>query len=99
LNFTPAPTADEVEEFGFPEPASTWPVPRRRRARLLRFALCELFALLVLAVAVMVGLAHRLPEDPVSLMAKIATILSAIAVAVIPIGFYGLPETLPRSNR
>ena len=99
LHFTPAGSDDEAEEFGFPEAAAASPIQRRRRARLLRFALCELFALMALAGAVTLGLAHRLPEDPVSLMAKIATILSAIAVAVIPIVFYGLPETLPRSNR
>jgi hypothetical protein len=40
-----------------------------------------------------------LPDDPVSTVAKIVTIVSTIAVAVIPVVFYGLPETLPRSNR
>lgn len=91
---------DEGEMFDFPESDMLWPVlKRRRRARLIRFFLYELFALAGLVSSAMIGLSHRLPNDPLSIAAKILTIASAVAVAVVPIIFYGLPETLPRSRR
>jgi hypothetical protein len=40
-----------------------------------------------------------MPTDPLSFIAKILTIAAAVALAVIPIIFYGLPETLPGSRR
>jgi hypothetical protein len=91
---------DETEQFGFPESTTLWPsVQRRRRARLIRFVVYELIALVALVLSAGVGLSHRLPNDPISLVTKVLTIASAIAVVVVPIIFYGLPETLPRSQR
>jgi hypothetical protein len=98
LQFTPAAATDDAEQFEFPE-ADKGPNAVRRRARLLHFVLWELFALTVVGLAIMVGLSHRLPDDPVATAAKIVAIVFAIAVAAIPVVLYGLPETLSRSNR
>ncbi len=100
LHFEPATAAGEPEEFGFPEALAPWPsIKRRRRARLIRFVVYEVFAIALLAASVMTGLSHRATEDPLSVVAKILTIVSAIVVAAVPILFYGIPETLPRSRR
>jgi hypothetical protein len=98
LQFTAAAPNDDAEEFGFPE-ADKGPNAVRRRARLLRLVLWELFAFTVAGLAIMVGLNHRSPDDPVALAAKIVTIVFAIAVAAIPVVLYGLPERLPQSDR
>jgi hypothetical protein len=99
LHFQPAASARDPEEFGFPEPSVGWPsLVRRRRNRRIRFIGYEMVALAILAVSASMGLSHRMPDDPLTLVMKIATIASAIAVVGIPILFYGLPETLP-TNR
>jgi hypothetical protein len=56
-------------------------------------------AILVLIVAVLVGLAHRAPDDPLNLMTRILAIGAAIVAAAIPVLFYGLPERFPRDPR
>jgi hypothetical protein len=95
----PAP-ANEVEEFGFPESPATWSNLRaRRRARFLRFVVWEVFALTITGLAGVVVLVHRPPDDALALTARIVTIAFAIAAATIPVVFYGLPETLPESDR
>jgi hypothetical protein len=100
LQSAPATAANDAEEFRFPEADTAWPdMERRRRARLWRFILWELVALTIAVLAIMVGLSHRVPNDPVAMVAKIVTIVFAIAVAVIPVVFYGWPKTLPRSDR
>jgi hypothetical protein len=45
------------------------------------------------------ALTNRAPDDSMGFVAKILTIGLAVASAVVPILFYGLPETLPRSRR
>lgn len=100
LHFEPATAEGEPEEFGFPEALSPWlSMQRRRRARLIRFIVFEVFAIALLVGSVMTGLSHRAADDPLSVVAKILTIVSAIAVAAVPILFYGIPETLPRGRR
>lgn len=100
LHFQPAASAHDPEEFGFPEPTVAWPsLLRRRRNRMIRFMGYEIVALAILVVSAVMGIAHRLPDDPLSLVAKIVTIASAVAVVGIPILFYGLPDTLPLSRR
>jgi hypothetical protein len=97
LHFEPAHFDGDTEEFGFSEVGGPWSaLQRRRRSRLIRFIVWELFAVAVLLSAVAIGLSHRLPDDPIALIAKIVAITGAVAVAIIPIVFYGLPETLPR---
>jgi type IV secretory pathway VirB2 component (pilin) len=66
---------------------------------LVRFIVYELIAFALLVTSVAIGLSHRMPTDPLSFIAKILTIAAAVALAVIPIIFYGLPETLPGSRR
>jgi hypothetical protein len=88
--------AGEQEEFAWDEP-SPWPnIQRRRRFKFVRFLAAELILLIFLGVAVNLALSHRLLDDSVALIAKISTITIAVLVAVMPILFYGLPETLPR---
>lgn len=88
------------EEFQFrEEETAESSMQRRRRARLWRFVLWEFCALVIAVVAIMVGLSHRLADDPVAVAAKIVTIVFAIVVAALPVFFYGFPETLPGSNR
>ena len=100
LHFQPAASAHDPEEFGFPEPTVAWPsLRRRRRNRMIRFIGYEIFALAILVVSAVMGIAHRLPDDPLSLVTKIVTIVSAVAVVGIPILFYGLPETMPTNRR
>lgn len=100
LHFQPATSTGEPEEFGFPEATLPWPnLQRRRRNRLIRFIVCEVIGLALLVSAVMIGLSHRSVDDPLSVVTKILTITFAIGVAVVPILFYGLPETLPRIRR
>ncbi len=100
LHFQPATSTGDPEEFGFPGANTPWPnLQQRRRNRLVRFIVFEVIALALLACAVMIGLSHRSMDDPLSVVTKILTITSAIAVAVVPILFYGLPETLPRTRR
>jgi NADH:ubiquinone oxidoreductase subunit K len=100
MQFQPAASPHDPEEFGFPEPAVGWPsLVRRRRNRMIRFISYEVFALAILVVSAVMGLSHRLPDDPLLLVTKIVTIASAVAVVGIPILFYGLPETLPTNDR
>jgi hypothetical protein len=91
-----AAAAGHPEEFGFLEStAATSMIRQRRRARLLRLLLWELFALAVTGVAIKVSLSYRSPNDAVALVAKAVTIGLAIAAVVLPVVFYGLPEKMP----
>jgi hypothetical protein len=79
-------------------------LPRRRLqiqwgSRLVRCLTYEAAAILVLIVAVLVGLAHRAPDDPLNLTTRILAIGAAIVAAVIPVLFYGLPDRFPRDPR
>jgi hypothetical protein len=75
--------------------------PRRRfqvqwQSRLVRCLTFEAAAILILVCAVLLGLAHRAPDDPLSLITRILAIGAAIVAAIIPVLFYGLPERFPR---
>ena len=95
-----AESGDAMEKDPMFDETSTWrTLQRRHRGKLLRFLGFELLALSLLGFSVAFGLAHRLPDDPLSVIAKVAAIVTAIAAAIVPILFYGLPETLPRNRR
>ncbi len=78
--------------------------PRRRfqlqwQSRLVRCLVFEAAAILALICTVLLGLAHRAPDDPLSLITRILAIGAAIVAAIIPVLFYGLPERFPRDPR
>lgn len=76
-----------------------WPdLRRRRRAKLIRFFGIEMIALVILIVSVNLALSNRAPDDWVGVLAKAMTIAMAIVMAIVPIIFFGLPETLPRER-
>jgi len=103
MNFEPAPA--EVDPWSAAEAAWTSEPLRRRRfqiqwgSRLVRCLTYEAAAILVLVGAVLVGLAHRTPDDPLNLLTRILAIGAAIVAAIIPVLFYGLPERFPRDPR
>ena len=77
-----------------------WPeVARRRRQKFVRFLVIEAIALGILILSANLALGGHAQDDWVGVIAKIVTIGMAIAIAVVPIVFYGLPETLPRQPR
>ncbi|MEY2480508.1 MAG: hypothetical protein QOI04_1435 [Verrucomicrobiota bacterium] len=73
-------------------------VARRRRSKLVRFVVFETVALLVLLVLAKLGMSHPFPGDPLRPWFRILTILAALIVGTIPILFYGLPPSLPRTK-
>jgi hypothetical protein len=79
--------------------------PRRRKIkawwkrRFTWFVVCEFLAVLFLLGAVLVGLAHHSPDDPLNLETRHLAIGAALMTAIIPILFYGLPERFPRDRR
>ena len=100
LEYLAPDISTRTEDFQYTEAAVEWPGARRRgRNKLLRFVSCEIVALVVLAVSVLLLWSHRLGNGSLSFAAKVAAIMSAIAVVVLAILFYGLPEKLPRGER
>jgi hypothetical protein len=103
MNVDPDPA--ESDPWWTEEAARTSePRPRLRfqiqwGSRLMRFLTYEAAAILVLLGAVLLGLAHRAPDDPLNLLTRILAIGAAIVAAVIPVLFYGLPERFPRDPR
>jgi hypothetical protein len=107
-----APPSSDVQPYlplkpmdGGPEDETLWddPVPwpnlpRRQRAKMIRFLIIEAIALLILIVSVNVALSNRAPDDWIAVVAKAMTIAMAIVLAVVPILFFGLPKTLPRDR-
>ncbi len=99
--------SDSVESDPWSAEDFAWtPEPLRRPrfqiqwgSRLVRCLMYEAAAILVLLGAVLVGLAHRAPDDPLNLLTRILAIGAAIVAAVIPVLFYGLPERFPRDPR
>ncbi len=89
------------------EEEAAWTSERRPRlrfqiqwgSRLVRCLTYEAVAILVLLGAVLVGLAHRAPDDPLNLLTRVLAIGAAIMAALIPVLFYGLPERFPRDPR
>lgn len=69
------------------------------RGRLMRFLTCEALAILLLVGAVFLGMAHRTPDDPLNMIARVLAIAAAVVAAIVPILFYGLPERVPRNSR
>ena len=108
-----APPSSDVQPYlpqqpmdGGPEDETLWddPMPwpdlaRRGRSKLTQFLIIEGIALLILIVSVNVALSNRAPDDWIAVIAKAMTITMAIVLAVVPIIFFGLPETLPRERR
>ncbi len=93
---------DEWQEEEWLPPARI----RRRRSfnldwnsRFVRFMTYEVAALLVLIISAVLGIRHRLPEDPLSTVTKLLLIAAAVVAAIIPVIFYGLPDRLPRDDR
>lgn len=71
----------------------------RWRGRFARFMTCEAIAILVLITAVVIGMGHRTVDDPVNMITRILAISAAVAAAIVPVLFYGLPERFPRDAR
>lgn len=70
---------------------------QRRRVKLVWFIGCQALALGVVFALVAVGTTQHFADDSVTLALKILTVVAAAAVAIIPIVFYAMPPTLPRS--
>ena len=99
LDFGPAFSEDDAEEFDFNESRPLLSIAdRRRRQRFNRFVACELVILVVLLISTFLGMGHRAFNDPLAIGVRIITLVSAVCAAVIPILFYGLPEMLPRGD-
>jgi hypothetical protein len=71
---------------------------RRRRLKLVRFIIFESVALLALIVLAKLGMSHPFPGDPLRPWFRTMTVLAALPVGIIPILFYGLPPSLPRTK-
>lgn len=71
----------------------------RRRIKLVRFVLFESIALIILLLLAKLGMSHPFPGDPLRPWFRILTIVAALPVGGIPILFYGLPPSLPRTRR
>ena len=71
---------------------------RRRRMKLVRFIIFESVALLVLALLAKLGMSHPFPGDPLRPWFRTMTVLAVLPVGIIPIIFYGLPPSLPRTK-
>ncbi len=102
----------EQTELSFHQPEDTWdesPIPPRAgwpsrlkggwQSRFVRFLTCECVAIFVLVASALIGMRHRLPDDPLNFFTRVLTIASAVVAVVIPVLFYGLPERLPRGDR
>lgn len=98
----PSPVAQEIEEPVY-NGDDLWDTPlpalqRRRRGKMIRFVVIELTTIGIMIFCANMALSYRSADDPMGLLAKILTIAAAVASAVIPILFYGLPDTLPRNR-
>jgi hypothetical protein len=71
----------------------------RYRVKLAGFIACEITAMVVLILAMNFGFSHRSSGDPVELFLRIVAIAAAVGAAIVPLIFYGLPETLSRRER
>jgi hypothetical protein len=90
---------DWDDEMLWDDPMPRLNLLRRRRVKLVRFMTVEVTALIILIVSANLALSSRAPDDWITVVAKVITIVMAIALAVVPILFYRLPETLSRERR
>lgn len=81
------------------KPPSLSSLAPRHRVKLVRFIVCEITAMVVLILAMNFGFSHRSSDDSVALFLKILAIAAAVGAAIVPLIFYGLPETLSRRER
>jgi hypothetical protein len=114
VNFTPVPMAKpepeteedstqpylwETEEF-MSDKARPWPnLQERRRVRLVRCLAIEAIVLTILALSAYLAFSHRMADDLLSWSARIATIVTGVVAAIVPILFYGLLDILPSDHR
>ncbi len=88
----------ETEEFVSDE-TKPWPnLQQRRRVRLVRCLVIEAIVLTILALSAYIAFSHRMTDDLLSWSSRILTIVAGVVAALVPILFYGLPDTLPRQR-
>jgi hypothetical protein len=71
---------------------------QRRRAKFIRFLVCEILAIGALLFSAILGISQRFADDSLTGIFKMLTISAAIAVAIIPVIFYGI-TTNERSRK
>jgi hypothetical protein len=71
----------------------------RRRGKFIAFAISEALALGFLLPSLAFGLLRRASDPTLALSMNVVTITAAAAVAIIPIIFYAIVPTIPRSER
>lgn len=74
-------------------------LPRHRNIKLVRFIMCEFIAIGVLILAAEFDFSHLSAEDLVSLFWRSLASAAFVGAAVLPIIFYGLPDTLRGKKR
>jgi hypothetical protein len=80
--------------------AEEWPeIRERQRTKFFWFVGCEVVVLALLVGAVLFGWSNRFGYGSLSPAARLGAVVGAIVAAVLPIIFYGLPQTLPRDRR
>jgi hypothetical protein len=70
---------------------------RHRRVKFIRFIICQIIALSIVAGSAALGISPWFTDESLRLTFTWLTIAGAIAAVAIPIVFYALPATLPRS--
>jgi hypothetical protein len=70
---------------------------RHRRVKFIRFIICQIVALSIAAGSAALGISQWFTDESLRLTFTWLTIAGAIAAVTIPIVFYALPPTLPRS--
>ena len=71
----------------------------RRRNKFVGFIIAEASAIGLLLVAGAFAVLLRQPDPALALSINIATIVAAVAVAMIPIIFFAIAPVLPSDNR
>jgi hypothetical protein len=72
---------------------------QRRRSKLIGFIIAEASALGLLLITGAFAVLLRQPDPALALSINIATIVAAVAVAIIPIIFFAIAPVLPPDNR
>jgi hypothetical protein len=70
---------------------------RDRRIKFIRFIICQTVAFSVVFGSIALGISQHFTDESLIWTFKLLTISAAVATAVIPILFFALPPTLPRS--
>ncbi len=79
------------------QPVGSDLLQRQRRAKFIRFIICQIVALSIVSGSAALGISQWFTDESLTLTFKFLTISAAIAAVIIPILFYALPATLPRS--